>query len=620
MKKYLLSFQTVFRLNENVKWLEEFLIYYINIGFDHFYLYDNDGSVSDFDKSQNKHGYKISNNEPTEDKAIFDRILEKYGDKITYTKWKPINKENEIIYGQDYATMDFIKKYADETEWIALMDLDEFLISVNNIDIPNYFRNLPNDVSCIKLGQKPFINRFESNQKYITQDYRCIDTFIKQGGGGSKNIVRVRDLIDIDKIKQIDINQFDLSNILHSNELISIDQTWNLHIHSVRVKNKILEVDQNDLRFNHYQIKNIENLNGYDDNMKKYTYLFENKNSNIEGFETKSNYLYYFFLLFVLFVVFLFFTSLRSLNALKFIKGMINFQKNKLFVILSLSIVIFFSLIIEYYLNNIKLLENYNNIKFKKIYLQQGERPDNALQFMYNPIILSITKILEYANPNIHIEYKINNDHNFDEIRPDDVLIWVGCDRIPDFNLLNKKGIYTIYYNTEPDTNAYTSNEIWTYSKYLFDNYNKKNMKLIFIGKLDYRPDKRDKLLNNILIKDNLEEVYNLWNDNDFNNYINNNVNIFLNLTKSGTIALPSVRINKLLSHKCIIISEHTNEIDEEYYKEIIYFCDINEVGNIYKKLNDNTNVDLQQMSDEIYEKFYNKFNYKNVQNLIIEK
>ena len=188
---------------------------------------------------------------------------------------------------------------------------------------------------------------------------------------------------------------------------------------------------------------------------------------------------------------------------------MINFQKNKLFVILSLSIVIFFSLIIEYYLhrcvfetarrsntqlsyhqrfektplwgvpfqmfggiNNTKLLENYNNIKFKKIYLQQGERSDNALQFMYNPIILSITKILEYANPNIHIEYKINNDHNFDEIRPDDILIWVGCDHIPDFNLLNKKGIYTIYYNTEPDTSVYTSNEIWTYSKYLFDNYN----------------------------------------------------------------------------------------------------------------------------------------------------
>jgi hypothetical protein len=350
MKKYLLSFQTVFRLNENIKWLEEFLIYYINIGFEHFYLYDNDGSLSEFDKSTNinKHGYKISNNEPTEDKVILDRILEKYGDKITYTKWKPTNKENEIIYGQDYATMDFIKKYSDETEWIALMDLDEFLISVNNIDIPNYFRNLPNDVSCIKLGQKPFINRFESNQKYITQDYRCIDTFIKQGEGGSKNIVRVRDLLDIDKIKQIDINQFDLSNILHCKELIDIDQTWNLHIHSIRVKNKILEVDQNDLRFNHYQIKDINNLNGYDDNMKKYTYLFENGNRIVEGFETKSNYLYY------LFVLFLFFTPFLISNKYYYIVK----KHNKNIIILY--IVIIFIIILLYRLMNISNIIQYD--------------------------------------------------------------------------------------------------------------------------------------------------------------------------------------------------------------------------------------------------------------------
>jgi len=128
------------------------------------------------------------------------------------------------------------------------------------------------------------------------------------------------------------------------------------------------------------------------------------------------------------------------------------------------------------------------------------------------------------------------------------------------------------------------------------------------------------KIIRDSFIKNNLEEVYNLWNDTDFNNYISSNPKIYLNLTKNNTYALPSVRINKLLSHKCIIISEHTNEIDEEYYKGIIYFCNIDEIENVYRRLVNKTNIELQQESNKIYEKFYNKFYYKNAINLIIQK
>jgi hypothetical protein len=111
-----------------------------------------------------------------------------------------------------------------------------------------------------------------------------------------------------------------------------------------------------------------------------------------------------------------------------------------------------------------------------------------------------------------------------------------------------------------------------------------------------------------------------LWNDSDFNNYISNKPSIYLNLTKKNTVALPSVRINKLLSHKCIIISEHTNDIDEEYYRDMIYFCNIDEIENVYRNLINKTNIELQYEADKIYEKFYNKFYYKNAIDLIIQK
>jgi len=322
MKKYYLSFQTVFRLNENIRWLEEFLIYYINMGVDHFYLYNNDGSTNDFDikKNVNKYGYKIENEDKIEDKILFDKILEKYGDRITYTRWKPLNSKNEIVYGQDYATMDFIKKYSDETEWIALMDLDEFLFSVNNINIVDYLKNLSKNTSCVRLYQKNFVNRFESNEKYITQDYRCMKN---PKEGGTKNIVRTSDFVLKDKIQNIDLSHFDLDKILKSELLIEIDKSWTLHIHFIQVNNEIVQPDMNNFRFNHYNINDISMLNDNDDLMNRYKHLFypiENfisENSNLWKIIPESNkmnqkYNYNNILIVILFIFILFILILNK--------------------------------------------------------------------------------------------------------------------------------------------------------------------------------------------------------------------------------------------------------------------------------------------------------------------
>jgi hypothetical protein len=288
-KKYFLSFQTVFRLNENAKWLEEFLVYYINLGFDHFYLYDNDGSISEYDPSKqvNKNGDPVRLDEPEEDKAILRAIVKKYGDKITYTKWQPRDENNNIVYAQDWATMDFIKRYADETEWVATMDLDEFLYSENNIDIPQYLRDQPENVSRIFLGQKRFIHRFDSNEKYVTQDYRCNDVYIPAGTGGSKNIVRASDFIDIEKIQAIDLKNFDMSEIYKNREMQDLYSTMHLHLHDVAVKHEVVIPPEDVLRFNHYQAKVTEmqrGNEGHDDCMKRYANLFDNLDTTKEGF------------------------------------------------------------------------------------------------------------------------------------------------------------------------------------------------------------------------------------------------------------------------------------------------------------------------------------------------
>jgi len=63
-------------LNENIKWLEEFLIYYINIiGIEHFYLYNNNKSTGGYgSEKENKYEFSINTNNNDEDIKIFEDI------------------------------------------------------------------------------------------------------------------------------------------------------------------------------------------------------------------------------------------------------------------------------------------------------------------------------------------------------------------------------------------------------------------------------------------------------------------------------------------------------------------------------------------------------------------
>lgn len=261
MPPYYLSFHTIFILDENIKWLEEFIIYYRHLGFDHFYLYDNEKTTGgDGSQTENKYGFKINVINNTTNQLILNKIINKYNKFITYIKWQPVNDKNEIVYGQQDGIKHFIKNYGHETEWVAFLDLDEFIFSEHNINIPNYFKTLPDNISCVKITQKKFKDRFLINKKHITQEYSCIN---KEIGfeWAPKNIIRCLDFIDIQ------------------------------NIHGITVKNEILYEKPNLLRFNHYNVndkllgwmKHFYNseidyiLDGEDKGMERYKYLFTNQ-------------------------------------------------------------------------------------------------------------------------------------------------------------------------------------------------------------------------------------------------------------------------------------------------------------------------------------------------------
>jgi hypothetical protein len=138
-----LSVHIVFLLNENIKWLEEFIVYYINLGFEHFYLYNNEGSEGgDGTKTHNKYNFPVSTTSSKEDLEKFEKILLKYEKYITHILWKPKNIEGKIVYGQNEAVEDFILKYGEKNEWVAFIDMDEFIFSKKNINLVEYLKCL----------------------------------------------------------------------------------------------------------------------------------------------------------------------------------------------------------------------------------------------------------------------------------------------------------------------------------------------------------------------------------------------------------------------------------------------------------------------------------------------
>ena len=110
--------------------------------------------------------------------------------------------------------------------------------------------------------------------------------------------------------------------------------------------------------------------------------------------------------------------------------------------------------------------------KIIHIYYDHGNEIAEVLAFMYKPILISLIKIINELYPAIQIVLKVNpNDLN--NIQEGDTLLWVGSIKIPDFDLLKKKHIYTIHYNSEPYVKYVNSNEIWTYSRYMYASYRK---------------------------------------------------------------------------------------------------------------------------------------------------
>lgn len=104
-------------------YFKEWLEFHRLMGVEKFYLYDNEST----DNTK--------------------EVLEPYikSGLVDYTYW-PGKKQQMVVYA------DCIRRHKDDTRWLALIDLDEFLLPATDMSIPSFLKSLPSNISQIVIG------------------------------------------------------------------------------------------------------------------------------------------------------------------------------------------------------------------------------------------------------------------------------------------------------------------------------------------------------------------------------------------------------------------------------------------------------------------------------------
>ena len=132
---------TVFLARENIAYLKEWIVYHALLGVQHFYLYDNTGSIGRDGSNSTTNKYGINFFEPTKnltDADIADQVDKIIADvsvDVTLIKWQPRDGHGRIYYGYNESVYHCIRTYGHQTEWMAFIDVDEFLFSPTSIEM-----------------------------------------------------------------------------------------------------------------------------------------------------------------------------------------------------------------------------------------------------------------------------------------------------------------------------------------------------------------------------------------------------------------------------------------------------------------------------------------------------
>lgn len=243
----LYAIHSVFILKENILFLEQWIDYHIQLGFNKFYLYDNSkvtrsGGCHPKNKNFkvgkiNKYGVdydSIVNLNEQQMIKIIEQIKLKYKE-VDIIEWSPKDNDGNILFNQKEAHDHCLKRMKkDGIQWCANIDMDEYIVIQNYDNISNYIKSLKSTISNIILSQYRFSSRFNNMDKLV---------------------------IDITKKSK---EKLPLSHSVKN--LFKVSKTLNLNIHKWTGYGYQYH-NINSIWFNHYKLNRDESMYIYCDNI-----------------------------------------------------------------------------------------------------------------------------------------------------------------------------------------------------------------------------------------------------------------------------------------------------------------------------------------------------------------
>jgi len=216
-KKVYISIVAIFKDEPDIT---EWINYHLRIGVERFYLYDNE-SIEDYEK-----------------------ILE------------PYIKNGIVIYiritgkcQQRPAYRDAIYRYKNETEWMAIIDLDEYIVPVEDNNIKDFLKHYEKYsgvvMNWVMFDSNGLIKRPEG-QMVIEAYTRVQKDYQYNRNKTVKSIVKP---VDVRYVSSVHV-------CIYKKGKYAVDENFNRHITNVRTQTQRNSV--NKIRINHYHCKSRE--------------------------------------------------------------------------------------------------------------------------------------------------------------------------------------------------------------------------------------------------------------------------------------------------------------------------------------------------------------------------
>ena len=250
-------------------YLKEWIDFHLLAGIEHFYLYDN------------------STNEDA------DMVLKKYieEEKVTHIKWDFNLSGKAPVHPH---RTHFLNNYGKETEWVAFIDIDEYIFPLQHNNLKEYFNEkIGNNVSCITIPSTYFgangVVNYDPLETYKRFTRRMPLNNLWNGAPFFKSIAKISSISSFISAHKVTVSG---PTVLECGNVIRQQNKKNKLSKCKIIGNKHLSMEPSYLRLNHYWCRSEEeyytlrNFQGKRGRNKKNKFISWNNFTNtIEDFK-----------------------------------------------------------------------------------------------------------------------------------------------------------------------------------------------------------------------------------------------------------------------------------------------------------------------------------------------